>query len=152
MMFDKSPAKTYHAAIANLQKREAAYAAALADVDTAIERRRANDLPSLRRKADAAEVALKEALGTADEAWKNYWRGRLEEIKPQLKDLAKVIRQYDVITRIISSNFACVRPANAFIENAYIELGPMSPDEALDESGVPAQSPDSELLEWPMGS
>ena len=146
-MFDKSPAKTYHSAVSKLKNTEGKLEAALDAYFAAKTERRANDVPGLRRKAKEAEESFDSALSVANEAWRSYWLGRRAEIEPQLKNAVRTMREYDAYSVVLAGNAAGCCPAKSFLENFYIETPIPPADSLLDDSGVPVESPDSDLTE-----
>ena len=145
MIFAKHPAKAYHAAIPKLQKAEAEYSRALDELASALEHRRSCDVPGLRRRAKTAEDELRSSLEACHGHWRSYWLNRRAEVEPQLKGMATTMRRYDAFCKVLGG-LQPARPAALFIDNAYIETGPLDTDALLDDSGVPVDAPDSELL------
>lgn len=145
MMFEKSPAKAYHAAVAKLQKAEVEYSKALEELTAALDQRRAHDVPGLRRRAKTAEDELRTALESCTGHWRSYWLNRRAEVEPQLKEMATTLRRYDAFCKVLGG-LQPARPASLFIDNAYTESKPLEKDALLDDAGVPADAPDSELL------
>lgn len=141
-MFAKTPTKVYHSGIEKLSRAEAAYRHALEALQTALDQRRANDVPGLRKKAATAELELRAALTAASIAWGDYWRQRRAEIEPSLHEAARHIRQYNALCRVTRDGGTT--PGQTFIQNLLIESVPV---DLLDDSGVPAESPDSAVLE-----
>lgn len=142
MMFEKSPAASYDAGISKLEKAERHYRQTLDALQSALDLRRASEVPALRRKAAEAEQALAAALEAASAGWRNHWLGRVKAIEPHLLQAAQTINKYNALCRVVG--VGGVTPAQSFIQNALINPAPVELD---DESGVPIDEPDSAVLE-----
>lgn len=144
-MFEKTPSKAYHAAVSKMQKAEEKYSSAIDALCKAKSERRVNDVPGLRRKASEAENELKEVLKSASGAWAVYWQARRQIYLEQLLAVVPAIRYYDAIGRIFGESPAS--PAFVFLQAKVCETTLLSKDAMLGDSGVPVESPDSEVLE-----
>lgn len=141
-MFEKSPAARYAAGISKLEKAERHFQQALDALQTALDLRRASEVPALRRQAAEAEQALDTALEAAAAGWRSHWLGRAKALEPQLLEAARTIRRYNAICSVTGTGGTT--PAQSFIQAALIH--PERVDLA-DESGIPPEEPDSAMLE-----
>lgn len=141
--------KRYHEAVRKMQKAEEKYSAALDELSKAKAERRANDVPGLRRKASEAEDELKAVLESANRIWGSYWHERRSEFAEQLKAVGPAIKHYDAISHVLGEFVAS--PSFTFLQARNVEKPMIRKESLLDDSGVPVESPDSEVLESRMG-
>ena len=141
MFSAKSPAKQYHAHAARLNTVEAAFRQAVEALQSALEQRRAADVPGLRKKAAAAEGELRQALAAAHASWAGYWHHRAEIMAPELHHAATVIRRHDAIRSVVGNTV--VSPAMAIIQSQPAS----TPPDLIDADAVPTDAPDSDALE-----
>ena len=145
----KSLADKYHQAIKCLNKAEASHRTNLDHLQQAREARNAAMITPLRRDAEKTERGLDDALRAAHAAFRAYWASRRDALEPEMEKIASVLAEYDALARLAGD--MSQRPA---MQRLYtLALAGYNAQTLLDQGalfeqdGVPADEPDSELLE-----
>lgn len=142
-MFAKTDADRYHSSIKRLNPAEQKYRAAIDALDDALIARQAAKVPGLRRTAGESEQALTEALEAATLAHRHYWQQRRDALSPELDKFARLAHEFNRLSELCGDR--SVNPALIRLQNAMIPGAGQIDLETGD--GVPAEPPDSELLE-----
>lgn len=144
-MFDSNKASAYHKEIKRLAAAESSHRDNLDALDQALTERQANKVPKLRKAAMESEGALQAALQAATIAHRQYWQHRREQMIPELERIAAILRRFDLVSK--AAGDASIHPARTVLESC-----PVAGVEIITDDGVPADSPDSAVLEDYLGS
>lgn len=142
-MFAKSFADRYHGSIKKLAPAEKKHRAALDALDAALQAHQAAKVPGLRRAAGESEQQLADALEAATLAHRQYWQSRRDALLPEIESFAEVAHRFNRLSVLCGDHSA--GPAMIRLQNAMIPGAGQIDLETGD--GVPAEPPDSELLE-----
>ncbi len=131
--------------MASLNKAEKKFLTAVDSLHNGIVERRSGEVPKLRQQAGEAERVLCEALTAASASWRAHWLERAKALEPELHRLASVVAQYNALNRL--AGLTAVNPAALMLGHYAETLPRLSEQDLVDDSRVPAESPDSYALE-----
>lgn len=143
-MFDSNKASAYHKEIKRLAAAENIHRGNLDALDKALTERQANQVPKLRKAAMESEGALQAALQAAHSAHRQYWQHRREQMIQELERIAPILRRFDLTSKAAGD-------ASIYPSRTVLESWPLASVEIITDDGVPADSPDSAVLEDYLG-
>jgi hypothetical protein len=153
MFKSKTPAEAYAAAVEKLSQTEAAHRKNLDRLYTAREARDAARITPLRRDCEKSERTLAEALAAAFASHRAYWNGRLASLDDEMKHAAILLAEFDALAKLAGDH--TVRPSLRRLEhlaNQGHTAAHLIEQDVLCTEGVPAEPPDSALLEDERGA
>lgn len=153
MFKTKTDADRYHDAVKRLDKTEATHRKSLDSLYAAREAREAAKLPALRRDCAKTEGELDAALESAYAAHRAYWAGRLASLDDEMKHAAILLAEFDALAKLAGDN--TLRPSLRRLEhlaNQGHTAAHLIEQDVLCTEGVPAEPPDSALLEDERGA
>lgn len=135
----------YYEALDGIESAELSYRAALDELEAAQLERAASKVAVCRVEAEKCEGSLKSALQNATRLHREYWRGRLESMVPEVRAAADVFGRYNSIAR--AAGILANNPAGVFC----VDVAACRFDAEILQD-VPIEGPDSELLGDAMGA